>query len=134
MTNAHVIMGLNLEADNVPIARMEEQQLAAGLGRRIAELEIGNEPELYAYVPWYYLLHGKPRPWSSPARACPCWPASRPTPSKDYMSGFTRFRRALPSGAPIAGPSTGNYHWLSMLPRFLAAAPGCRWSRSTATA
>ena len=45
---ARLILGVNLEADNPVIAAAEAGHLLDGIGRRrIAALEVGNEPELY---------------------------------------------------------------------------------------
>jgi hypothetical protein len=122
-TNAHLIMGLNLEADRVAIAQTEEQQMLAGIGRsRIAAFEIGNEPELYAYVPWYYVVNGQPSPWYRGPKGAPVLARRRGYNFPTFTGEFTRFRQGL-TGLPLAGPSTGNFHWLTQLPQFLAAEP-----------
>jgi Glycosyl hydrolase family 79 C-terminal beta domain len=123
-TNARLIMGLNLEANRVSIAQAEERQLIAAIGRnRIAEFEIGNEPELYAYVPWYYLVNGQPSPWYEGPRGVPVLARKKGYNFPIFQGEFTRFRQGL-SGLPLAGPSTGNFNWLSHLPTFLPAEPG----------
>jgi hypothetical protein len=123
-TNAHLIMGLNLEANRVSIAQEEEQQMLAGIGRdRIAEFEVGNEPELYAYVPWYYMVSGQPSPWYEGPKGTPILARRKGYSFPIFTGEFTRFRQGLP-GVPLAGPSTGSYHWLSQLPSFLSAEPG----------
>jgi hypothetical protein len=124
-TNAKLIMGLNLEANRVSIAEAEEWQLIKGLGQqRIAAFEIGNEPELYAYVPWYYVVNGRPSPWFGPIQSgTPVLARRRGYNFPIFTGEFTRFREGL-GNVPLAGPATGNFHWLSQLPQFLAAEPG----------
>ncbi len=56
---AHLIMGVNLAGNRPALAAAEARAILAGIGRRqIEALEIGNEPDLYANLPWYRDLQG----------------------------------------------------------------------------
>jgi hypothetical protein len=109
-TNARLLLGINLEAGSQTIAATEARALVSGLGRRhIAALEIGNEPELYAVRPWFDppggpVISGRPPTFGF----------------VDYLAEFKRYR-SLMARVPIAGPSIGDYGWMSKLPRFLRA-------------
>ena len=111
-TRARYILGINLEADDTALSVAEAHAVMSGLGRRrVIALELGNEPELYAVRPWYQGPHGG---------------VLGRQPGFDFnafMGEFSRLRHRLP-GVPVAGPDTGNYGWLTPLPRFLAAEPG----------
>jgi hypothetical protein len=53
-TQAHYILGINLEANSRTIEMAESGALLSGIGRQhIAALELGNEPELYSKLGWY---------------------------------------------------------------------------------
>jgi hypothetical protein len=111
-TNARLILGIDLEAGSTRIAGTEARALVSGLGRQhIAALEIGNEPELYAVRFWYDPPGGHPVRGRSPNYSF-----------NNYLSEFTRYRKLVPA-VPIAGPSIGNFAWMSMLPQFLGAQP-----------
>jgi hypothetical protein len=110
-TNARLILGINLEAGSTPLAVTEANALLDGLGRRRVEaLEIGNEPELYPWLPWYTgpngFVYGRPHSYNFRA----------------FTDEFTRIGKAL-GDVPLAGPSTGQRNWISYLPQFLAAEP-----------
>ena len=110
-TDAHYLLGINLEAKSQAIETAEAHALLSGIGRRhVAALELGNEPELYSKLGWY--------------RSGKIYVPGRPA-SYDFQ-GFTgevsEFRNAV-SPVPIAGPSTGSYWWLAHLTQFLAAEP-----------
>jgi hypothetical protein len=111
-THAHLILGINLNADSTTIAVAEAQALLAGLGpTRIDSLEIGNEPELYPNQ-WYEAV-----------------PGAQPQDSKFevYLNAFSRIASALPP-SPLAGLATeaGNRSWLGGLPQLFATAPAVR--------
>jgi hypothetical protein len=56
---AHLILGINLEADNAIVARAEARALAKGIGRSlISGFELGNEPEVYGRLGWYITQGG----------------------------------------------------------------------------
>ena len=113
--HARLILGINLEADSTAIAATEADHLLAGIGRRnIEALEIGNEPELYAGIPWYVTRAGQ-KGFGRP-----------PTYSlANYMKDFATIAAALPP-VPLAGPSTGADAWIAGLGQLLAANPTLR--------
>jgi hypothetical protein len=110
-SGAHYILGINLEAGSEAIETAEADALLAGIGRtHIEALELGNEPELYSKLGWY--------------RSGTTFVPGRPA-SYDF-SGFTNevsaFGKVI-TPLLIAGPSTGNFWWLTHLAQFLAAEP-----------
>jgi hypothetical protein len=112
---ARVLLGLNHEADTTAIAATEARHLLAGVGRRnIEALEIGNEPELYAGIPWYRTPAGQKG-------------FGRPLTYNlaDYMKEFAKIAGALPP-VPLAGPATGADSWIAGLGQLLAANPRLR--------
>ncbi|HTT28035.1 MAG TPA: glycosyl hydrolase family 79 C-terminal domain-containing protein [Solirubrobacteraceae bacterium] len=113
--HARLILGINLEANSTAIASIEARHLVAGVGRRnIAALEIGNEPELYAGIPWYVTRAGQKG-------------FGRPLTYNlaEYMKEFAKIAGALPP-VPLAGPSTGADAWIAGLGPLLAANPSLR--------
>ena len=109
---AHVIFGINLEADSTLLAVAEARALIAGVGRgSIAALEPGNEPELYGAFGWYSTADGRSIPGRPPGWNFPA-----------FVRDFSSFTRVLPP-APIAGPTTGGPRWLVHWPQFFAAEP-----------
>jgi hypothetical protein len=107
-TNARLILGVNLEADNPRIARTMADQLVRGFGRSSVEaLELGNEPELYASFGWYHTNAGKEIPGRPPT-----W-----TPQL-HAQDFAHIAASLPN-VPLAGPSTGSPVWMSQLGTFI---------------
>lgn len=123
--DARTILGVNLEANKPVIAATEVRHLRGPLGAHLAAAEIGNEPELYDRMGWYYVSHGHTYPWYDRVGQ-PVY--SRPSGYNfsDLTKDFARVRRALPQ-VPVAGPATGNVSWLAQLPVFIAANPGLRW-------
>ncbi len=113
--HAHLILGLNLEADSATVANYEANALLGGLTRdSVLAFQLGNEPELYASFPWY---------WSSPGHGV----TGRRSPYSfdDFMADFHRIAAQLPPTA-LAGPTTGGPGWLPNLGRFLSAEPAVR--------
>jgi hypothetical protein len=109
--DARLILGLNLEADNVRVARAEALAFVRSIGRaHIRAFEIGNEPELYPVLGWYH-LNGQ----SIPGRR-PRYDLAK------YEREFRRFAARLPS-LPLAGPSSGLPSWTGDLGTFSATAP-----------
>jgi hypothetical protein len=110
--NARLILGIDLEANNLTLERAEASALTGGLGPgAIDALEPGNEPELYGSWTWYVSrdgnhVHGRPPSWSIGA----------------YDQEFTHLKRSL-HGTPLAGPATGSAKWIADLPQFLGDAP-----------
>jgi hypothetical protein len=109
---AHLILGINLEADNVELSRIEARTLVDGIGRAsVQALELGNEPPLYAAFPWYRTpagvkVHGRPRNYDVPA----------------FLHEFTEFGAAL-APVPLAGPALGASRWMRNLGPFLSSQP-----------
>ena len=110
--DAHLILGVNLEADSTRVAVGEAQAEINGIGpRAIQALEIGNEPELYGAFSWYRTpsgrhVLGRPRGYDFGA----------------FRNDYSRFAQALPR-IPLAGPSTGTVSWMQQLDSFLPAEP-----------
>jgi hypothetical protein len=109
---ARLILGINLEADNPALAATEASELVTGIGSsQIEALEIGNEPELYPFLPWYHTNTGR-------------HVYGRPTTYDlaDYGEEFEKFRKVLPR-VTLAGPSMSN-SWLPQLGPFLDRTSG----------
>jgi hypothetical protein len=114
-SGARLLLGINLEADSVPLAATELQQLAAGFARgTVLGFELGNEPSLYGLFPWYRTASGR----GVPGR-------DRHYGFAAYLADFHRIAAGLPQG-PLAGPSSGGSGWWSQLGRFLSAEPAVR--------
>lgn len=112
---AHLIMGVNLAGGRPSLAAAEARALLAGVGRRyVQDLEIGNEPDVYALFPWYRDRHGK---WFFARRST--WSLDR------FIAQFSRWQAALPR-YPLAGPSFAELNWLSGLPQFIDSEPALR--------
>jgi Glycosyl hydrolase family 79 C-terminal beta domain len=103
-----LILGLNLEADDRTVARIEAEKLVSGIGSASIEgLEIGNEPELYSGYNYYRTalglgVKGRPRGYTF----------------ADYLREFSSFAAAMPP-VRIAGPGSGAENYLSLLGSFL---------------
>jgi hypothetical protein len=109
---AKLILGLNLAAGRPSLAAAEARALTEGIGREnIAAFELGNEPDLYARLPWYYTAHGR----AIRARAA----------GYDVATFTQQFSvwRALTGYVPVVGPSFANLPWMSGLDSFLSAEP-----------
>lgn len=103
---------VNLEANSERIARVEADHLYRGLGRsKIAEWEIGNEPELYKSIPWYWKIDGRPLPWYAD-RGTPLYargPGYGPT---QFLAQWWAWERLLPGRIPIGGPDLVGTTWM----------------------
>ena len=111
-------MGLELEADQPQIDRVEATQLLARIGRRyIQSLQIGNEPDLYTIIPWYKRSHGRPVPWFSKV-GTPVFARRQPYTPQRYVAEVTRILRVIPR-YPIAGPETNIDAWMQSFATFL---------------
>jgi hypothetical protein len=112
---AHLILGINLEADSGRAGAAEVSALRSGIGTSsIIAMEPGNEPELYGSWGWYCSPSGQEV-------------TGRP-PSYDFTAfvrDFSMFTRALPPG-PLAGPTIGNINWFPGVPVFIASEPRLR--------
>ena len=109
-TGARLILGVNLEANQSSIAVPEARALLSDVGRRsVLALEIGNEPNWYATLPWYRNSGGRPvfgRPGTYDSRA--------------FTAEFSALRKRLPK-VPLAGPAVGALAWLQNERSFLDA-------------
>jgi hypothetical protein len=109
---ARLILGINLEANSLAVARTEARQLTGGIAKTAVQaLEPGNEPELYGTWGWYTTPGGRPVPGRP-----------RSYSYADFVSDFARFARVLPQ-APLAGPAIGGPTWMRSTGQFLARAP-----------
>jgi hypothetical protein len=107
-TNARLILGVGLEANQPRIDAVEAQQLLKAIDPRyVDELEIGNEPELYPVIPWYRVLKGAVVPWYSQTGA-PVFSRSLSYSPADFAGEFVRVLKLLPR-VPIAATGAPSY-------------------------
>jgi hypothetical protein len=98
--DAKVILGINLEDDNLTLAEHLERALVGAVGaQNVDALEIGNEPELYDVLGWYANAQGQP-----------VYGRAKGYSIADYTREFNAFAAHLP-GEPLAGPATGSGAW-----------------------
>jgi hypothetical protein len=101
--HARMMLGINLEADNPRLSRVEAQALLSGIGRgSVQALEVGNEANLYSTLYWYKTPSGQ-KVYGRPAG----WDAGQ------YLAQFNATAAALPQSVPLAGPALG-------APKFMA--------------
>jgi hypothetical protein len=112
--HARMVLGINLEADNPRLSRVEAQALLNGIGRSsVQALEVGNEANLYSSLYWYVTpagvkVYGRP----------PGWDATQ------YLDEFGAVARALPQSVPLAGPALGAPRFMDqVLEPLLASQP-----------
>jgi Glycosyl hydrolase family 79 C-terminal beta domain len=118
---AHMILGINLAANQVALARAEAQAYVRTMGRnRISALEIGNEPNLYGKIASLKVATDRVR-------------RARPR-SYDY-AGFSREFAAMAGvlpAIPLAGPALAvgpTYDpgtWIGSVPGLLRSLPQLR--------
>jgi hypothetical protein len=114
--NARLILGINFEADRRRLAGTEARVLLRAIGsRHIAGFELGNEPEAYATLGWYYRHHVVPVPGRPPGYGLAA-----------YLRDYASVSSALPRGVPLVGPASGASEWLLGLHRFLVSEPHIR--------
>jgi glycosyl hydrolase family 79 len=107
-----LILGVDLEANNLALATAEANAMVDRIGRSsLAALELGNEPELYGTFGWYRSASGK----AVPGRPRDYDPAA-------FVHDYSTFAPHLPD-VRLAGPSSGAPAWLSKLASFLDAEP-----------
>lgn len=112
---ARLILGINLEANQPTLAVDEARALLSGIGSRsVLALEIGNEPNWYATLPWYRdpdgrFVFGRPENYDL----------------QDFTAQVSALRGRLPRVA-LAGPTVGALPWLEGLRGFLSAEPTLR--------
>jgi hypothetical protein len=111
-TKGRLILGINLGAGSRRVAAVEARRLVSHIGaRRIAALEIGNEPDDYPVIVWYW-SHG---------RAVYARPDSYGVSA--YLRQFNSWRSVLPR-VPVAGPALARTQWMpSALQALLGARP-----------
>jgi hypothetical protein len=106
-TDAHLILGVNLEANSTVEAAAESRAMLAAIPRRLIDgFELGNEPELYG-TKWYYKRDGenyfsRPRSWNF----------------QSYLSDYRHIAAAM-GRVPLAGPGVGVFSWMRDLGQFL---------------
>ena len=114
-TGARLLLGVNLEADQPALAVAEGRALLTGIGARsVLALEIGNEPNWYATLPWYRNSAGRLIMGRSSSYDV-----------RTFAGEFAAMRERLPRVA-LAGPAVGTLGWLTSLRGLLAAEPTLR--------
>jgi hypothetical protein len=114
-TGARLILGLNLESASRPLIA-EQIRRFSSLGRRqLAAFELGNEPEVWGAIGWYY-----------PQPNHPVFARRRGYRFADYNREVGRYIALIPGGVTIAGLSTGGPKWWSRTAALLAAHPRIR--------
>ncbi len=115
--HAHLIVGLNMEAQSVKIAEAELQEIQTQVGGSAPiTFELGNEPELYDHFPYYHtasgaVVLGRPKNYSLPEMSAQ-W--------NQLANGLPHVRLAGPgfsglSALPFIGQFLGSTHRLSVL-------------------
>jgi hypothetical protein len=105
--HAHLIIGINMEADNPVVATTEVQAIQSGIGPTVpTTFELGNEPELYPKWPFYITksgqtVYGRPPNYSFP-QITDEWDslAAKLGPVRLAGLGYSSFR-ALPYVKPF---------------------------------
>ncbi|MEO6859695.1 MAG: glycosyl hydrolase family 79 C-terminal domain-containing protein, partial [Solirubrobacteraceae bacterium] len=111
--DARLILGINFEADSRRIASTESRALLGAIGPRyVAGFELGNEPEAYSTLGWYYLHRTFPVLGRRPGYGL-----------NAYLPDYASVSAGLPAGVPLVGPASGAPQWLVGLGRLLAAEP-----------
>jgi hypothetical protein len=110
---AHLIIGINMEADNPVIAAAEVNAIKAGIGPTVpTTFELGNEPELYSKWPFYITKTGQ----TVKGR-----PASYSFPQIDNQ--WNKLSAAL-GDVRLAGASYSSFRALPSVEQFLHVNPG----------
>lgn len=114
--DAHLILGLNLEANRAIVARAEARAFLKGIGRSlISGFELGNEPEVYGRLDWYTTRTGVGMPGRPPRYGF-----------RSYVLDYAAISSALPRTVPLVGPASGSPSWTAELSRYVAASPRVR--------
>lgn len=116
--NANILLGINLEANRTQVSQVMADQLVSGIGSRyIGDLEVGNEPDLYPFIPWYKLVNGKAQPWYIRAGTAVF---SRPITygPQQFTDELERTIKVLPH-LPIAGPDASTTDWMDSFSHLL---------------
>jgi hypothetical protein len=118
-TGGKLMLGLNLQANRQRIDRVEATQMLDDIGRPyIANMEIGNEPDLYTFIPWYKVLGGRQVPWYSKTGS-PVYARRVGYGPTQFAQEFARTLKVVPD-IPIAGPETGSLTWMGVFRQFLS--------------
>jgi hypothetical protein len=105
---AHMIFGINMEADNPAIASAEVKEIASQVAGSVpASYEIGNEPELYQKFPFYHDSEGRP-----------VYGRSKSYSYSEITADWSRIAKALP-GVSLAGPGYSSVKALPYVSQFL---------------
>jgi hypothetical protein len=101
-SGGRLILGINLADGSRRLAAIEVRHLISGVGSsRIADLEIGNEPDDYNATAWYW-RHGQR-----------VFARASTYSVTDYVAQFTSWRRVIPRSIPVAGPALARTQWMS---------------------
>lgn len=112
-TGGKLILDLNLKLNSAPEIVAEAHAFETGIGAsNIKALEIGNEPELYRITPFYYRAPNH----------TPVFPRPKKFNRAAYVKEMAGFAKLL-TGIPLAGPATGNYNWLTRVPKLFKVEP-----------
>ncbi len=112
--HAHLIVGINMEADNPLVSAAEVQAIQSGIGPSVpTTFELGNEPELYSKWPFYII--------KAPARVT-VYGRSR---SYSFRQITTEWDRLAAHLGPIrlAGVGYSSFRALPHVEQFLHASP-----------
>jgi hypothetical protein len=107
---AHLIIGVNMEADNLKVDDAEINEIKTGIGGSAPiTFELGNEPELYSHFPFYHdsagqAVLGRPKTYSLQTMA----------------SQWNDLAKALPS-VRLAGPGYSSLTALPYVGQFLSS-------------
>lgn len=110
--HAHLIIGINMEADNPVIAAAEVDAIKTGIGPSVpTTFELGNEPELYPVWPFYKVkdgptVYGRPETYSFP----------------QITTEWNRLATQL-AGIRLAGVGYSSFRALPYVEQFLRASP-----------
>jgi hypothetical protein len=114
-TDAKLILGINLEANQPKLAAAEARALLSAIGaEHILQWEVGNEPNLYASFPWYVTI---PDDAKSGVFVRP-----RDYSFANYLSEFNAEADVLPD-IRLAGPALGSPKWMQNVGLMLKADP-----------
>jgi hypothetical protein len=106
--HAHLIVGINMEADSTTVASAEVRAISSHIGSSVPiTYELGNEPELYSKFPFYndargHPVLGRPKGYSLP----------------DITEQWSRIADALPP-VRLAGPGYSSLNALPGVGQFL---------------
>jgi hypothetical protein len=110
--HAHLIIGINMEADNPLVATTEVSAIKSGIGPTVpTTFELGNEPELYSKWP-FYITKSKQTVYGRPA-------------SYSFPQITTEWDKLAAGLGPVrlAGPSYSSFRALPAVDKFLHVSP-----------